>query len=81
MVMPGGEYRYRPVGVQFGVDLGDTENLINEALRIGTVDSSNEELTRGLVEMRCNRCGLVDNLTPEQKRAIGESVLYSPYES
>ncbi len=49
--------------------------------RIGTVDSSNEERTRGLVEMRCNRCGLVDNLTPVQKRAIGESMLFSPYES
>lgn len=48
--------------------------------KIGTVDSSNEELTRGLVEMRCNRCGLVDNLTQEQKRAIGESALFSPYE-
>lgn len=48
--------------------------------RIGTVDSSEEELTRALVEMRCNRCGLVDNLTPVQKRAIGESVLFGPYD-
>ena len=48
--------------------------------RIGTVDSSNEELTRGLVEMQCNRCGLVGNLTPQQKRAIGESALFGSYE-
>jgi len=43
--------------------------------RIGTVDSSEEQLTRALIEMNCNLCGLVDNLTPEQKRAIGESAL------
>ena len=49
--------------------------------RIGTVDSSEEELTRALVDMKCNRCGLVGNLTHEQKRAIGESLLFSPYES
>jgi hypothetical protein len=41
--------------------------------KIGTVDSSNEELTQALINMQCNNCGLVDNLTQEQKRAIGES--------
>lgn len=48
--------------------------------KIGTVDSTNEELTRGLVEMRCNRCGLVDNLDLEHKRAIGESTLFAARE-
>lgn len=42
--------------------------------KIGTVDSSNAELTEALVAMRCNECGLVDNLTHEQKVAIGEHV-------
>jgi len=44
--------------------------------RVGTVDSTNEELTKAVIEMRCNACGLVDNLTQEQKRAIGEATLY-----
>lgn len=39
--------------------------------RIGTVESSNEELTKAVLGMKCNACGLEDNLTPEQKRAIG----------
>lgn len=52
----------------------------NACWTIGTVDSTHEELTKALIEMRCNRCGLVDNLTPEQKRAIGESVLFGPSE-
>jgi hypothetical protein len=45
--------------------------------RIGTVDSTTAEVTRALVEMRCNECGLVDNLTQPQKRAIGESLLFA----
>lgn len=48
--------------------------------KIGTVDSSNAELTDACVAMRCNNCGLVDNLTQEQKRAIGESVLFGANE-
>lgn len=44
--------------------------------KIGTVESSNAELTKALVEMRCNNCGLVDNLTQPQKRAIGEATLF-----
>lgn len=40
--------------------------------KIGTVGSSNLELTNRLVQMRCNACGLVDNLTPELRAAIGE---------
>jgi len=43
-----------------------------ECFRIGTVESSMEEVTRNLIEMRCNRCGLVDGLSREYKRAIGE---------
>ncbi len=45
--------------------------------KIGTVDSTLEELTRATCEMRCNACGLVDNLNQEQKRAIGESLLFA----
>lgn len=45
--------------------------------KIGTVDSTNDELTRGLLDMGvCNRCGLEDNLTQPQKRAIGITTLF-----
>lgn len=44
--------------------------------KIGTIYSTHAELTENLLKMRCNECGLVDNLTQEQKRAIGESVLF-----
>jgi len=40
--------------------------------KIGTVDSSNEELTKAVLSMgTCNRCGLEDKLSPEHRRAIG----------
>lgn len=39
---------------------------------VGTVESSEEELTLATSSMRCNACGLVDNLTDAQKAAIGE---------
>jgi hypothetical protein len=52
-----------------------------QCFRVGTVDSTVEEITRATCEMRCNECGLVDNLTQEQKRAIGESTLYMGTES
>ena len=47
---------------------------------LSTTPRSEPITTKALVEMQCNRCGLVDNLTPEQKRAIGESVLFGPEE-
>lgn len=40
--------------------------------RIGSIDSSFEELTAATIAMRCNACGLVDQLTEAQKDAIGE---------
>lgn len=55
---------------------GETRNCF----KIGTVDSTNEELTQALIDMRCNECGLVDNLSPAQKRAIGESMLFGANE-
>jgi hypothetical protein len=39
---------------------------------IGTVDSTVEEITEALCEMRCNHCGLVENLRPAYREAIGE---------
>lgn len=40
--------------------------------KIGDVTSSNEELTRALLDMKsCNRCGDEANLTLEHRRAIG----------
>lgn len=48
----------------------------NLCWKIGTVDSSNEELARNAIAMgSCNRCGLESNLTEPQKRAIGVSAL------
>ncbi len=52
---------------------GETRNCF----KIGTVESKAEELTKALTEMTCNKCGLEDNLSPAQKRAINASVLYS----
>lgn len=48
--------------------------------RIGTVESTEKELTETTKTMRCNTCGRVDDLTQEQKRAIGESALYDASE-
>lgn len=48
----------------------------NLCFGVGNVLSTADEVTKAVMEMRCNKCTLVDNLTPEQKRAIGESVLY-----
>ena len=40
--------------------------------QIGTVDSSNDDLTRAVLAMgSCNRCGLEDHLNAEQRQAIG----------
>lgn len=49
------------------VMVGETQNCF----KIGTVTSTNKELTDAILNMRCNHCGLEDNLAPEQKRAIG----------
>ena len=51
---------------------GETSNCFP----IGDVHSTAEQVTRALVSMQCNKCGLVDNLTQEQKLAIGEARIY-----
>lgn len=54
-------------------DVGDVvAGETRECFRIGTVDSSMKEVAGNLIEMRCNRCGLVDGLSQEHKQAIGE---------
>jgi hypothetical protein len=50
----------------------------NSCYSIGNVDSTPDQVTRALIEMTCNRCGLVDNLTQEQKFAIGEARIVAP---
>lgn len=50
----------------------------NACFAIGTVDSSAEDITKAITSMVCNRCGLVGNLTQEQRVAIGESRIYAP---
>ena len=41
--------------------------------KIGTVASTNEELTNALINAKCDSCGLVKNLSPEQRAAINEN--------
>jgi hypothetical protein len=53
---------------------GETSNCFP----IGDVHSTAEDVTRALVAMQCNKCGLVDNLTQEQKLAIGEARILTP---
>ena len=53
---------------------GETSNCFP----IGDVHSTAETITRELVAMQCNKCGLVDGLTQEQKLAIGEARILAP---
>jgi len=39
--------------------------------KIGTVDSSDQELAEALMHMQCNRCGLEDKLSQPHREAIG----------
>jgi hypothetical protein len=48
---------------------GETSNCFV----VGNVHSTAEEVTRAIVNMRCNKCGLVDDLPQEHKIAIGEA--------
>jgi len=52
---------------------GETSNCFP----IGDVRSSTEDVTHALVTMRCNRCGLVDDLRQEEKLAIGEARVFT----
>lgn len=40
--------------------------------KIGTVESSNIELTNRVVDLKCSKCGLVNNLDHRHRTAIGE---------
>jgi len=40
--------------------------------KIGHVTDDLEFIEQKIINMKCSRCGLVDRLTPRQKRAIGE---------
>jgi len=39
--------------------------------KIGTIDSTLEELTKNVCNMKCNKCGLENNLSVMHKNAIG----------
>jgi len=41
--------------------------------RIGTIESSDQELVQNLQRMDCNRCGMEDVLSPAHRQAIGVS--------
>lgn len=44
----------------------------NECYKVGTVFSSQEEITKVFLDgFQCNRCGLESNLGPDHRRAIG----------
>jgi hypothetical protein len=46
---------------------------MNTCTTIGTVYDNNLTLTNNLYSMTCQKCGLVNNLTPQLKEVIGES--------
>jgi len=46
-----------------------------ECFRIGGVSDDETTLELNLRLMKCSKCGLVRNLVPEEKRAIGEAVV------
>lgn len=52
-----------------------TAGETNSCFPVGTVDSSVDAINKAVFNMHCNKCGLVDNLTHEQKYAIGESLI------
>jgi hypothetical protein len=49
------------------VHAGETNNCY----KIGDVYSTDEQLTKAVIDMQCNKCGLEHNLNREQKQAIG----------
>ena len=42
-----------------------------ECAQIGTVLSSADELSKAVLDLRCNACGLMDNLTSKSRMALG----------
>jgi hypothetical protein len=55
------------VNVDGSISAGET----NFCHIIGNVDSSNEEITKRILKMKCNNCGLEENLSPMHKKVIG----------
>jgi len=53
---------------------GETSNCFV----VGNVHSTADDVTRAIIGMSCNKCGLVDGLTQEQKLAIGEARILTP---
>lgn len=55
--------------INFRGEVGVGESL--ECFVVGTVTSTDAELTRETLAMQCNHCGLEDNLSPAHRAAIG----------
>lgn len=55
--------------INFRGEVGAGESL--ECFVVGTVASDDAALTRETLGMKCNRCGLEDNLSPAHRAAIG----------
>lgn len=53
---------------------GETSNCFP----IGNVHSSAADITRAMLAMQCNKCGLVDDLSQQEKLAIGEARILTP---
>lgn len=62
-----GKFCTPSINVDGSISAGES----NQCYRIGTVDSSDSELTNNLLSMQCNHCGLEDNLKHEYREAIG----------
>jgi hypothetical protein len=63
-----GEFCKPSIDVDGSIRAGETDTCF----KIGTVDSTENDLDEALRTMRCNRCGLVNKLDNMHLEAIGE---------
>jgi MoaA/NifB/PqqE/SkfB family radical SAM enzyme len=56
------------IGIHGEIKMGE----FRDCYTIGTIESSDEDIINNLVNAKCNKCGLFNNLTDEYKKAVGE---------
>jgi hypothetical protein len=56
------------INVDGSIRAGETDTCF----KLGTVDSTEADLDEAYRNMKCNRCGLIDNLDDQHRSAIGE---------
>jgi len=54
------------INIDGTISVGETSNCAI----IGDIDSTSKELTKNIINMKCNKCGMEKNLGPEHRRAI-----------